>query len=56
MGIRRYIDWIPFQRPKVSPRAGDEKAQAEVYEKNKEFLQRWENMSDEEVSQAWHEG
>ncbi len=50
--FRQFIDWVPFQRPKISKRC-PEHLKDSIYEQNKDFLDKWEAMTDEEVREAW---
>ncbi len=45
----RYIDWEPFQRPKISNRCPESQKDA-VFEKNKGLLMKYVKMTDIEVS------
>lgn len=47
--MRRYIDWVPFQRPKISDRCPDELIE-KVFEENKDLLIRHIKMRDKDVS------
>ena len=50
MKLRRYIDWIPFQRPVISDRCPTH-LRAKVFEENKDLLIKYAKMTDKEVSE-----
>lgn len=47
---RQYIDWIPFQRPKISNRCPNH-LKGRVFEQNKGLLMKYAKMTDAEVSE-----
>ena len=47
---RRYIDWIPFGRPKISNRC-PVNLRDEIFKENEELLLKYSKMTDSEVSQ-----
>lgn len=48
--IRQYIDWIPFERPKISNRCPPPLKES-VFEQNKDLLMKYARMTDAEVSE-----
>lgn len=48
--LRRFIDWIPFQRPKISNRCPPH-LKEQVFEEEKDLLMKYAKMTDKEVSE-----
>ena len=46
--MRRYIDWVPYQRPKISNRCPAH-LRDQVFAENEDLLMKYARMTDDEV-------